>query len=113
MNLLLFATAVLLILGLFNPQASLFWYNKQRTRALSAVIYGILFVVLICFKSTEKDKATPDVKLQPASTDSAVVKIDTNTTVSTMVSEDPEKIEEERITEKLKTRAARVLEKPR
>jgi hypothetical protein len=107
MNLVIFAAFVLLILGLFNPQASLFWYNKQRTRVLSAVIYGVLFVALICFKSTDNDKASQDVMVQPASTDSAAVKIDTGTTLPTAVSENPEKIEEERIIEKLKTKAAR------
>lgn len=98
MNLLLFATFVFLLLGFFNPQASLFWYKKTRTRTLSALIYGTLFIVLIGLKS----ETPSNVDLPPATTDNPVL-IDS----VTIVNEDPQKIEEERITGKLKARAAR------
>jgi hypothetical protein len=106
MNLLILAAFILLIIGLFNPQASLFWYRKQRTRTLSAVLYGLLFVLLIYLQSTP-NKPMPDASSSSILADSAVVKVDTNTTVAAQVNDDPEKVEEKRVAEKLKAKAAR------
>jgi hypothetical protein len=42
--LLVLASFVFLIIGFFNPKASLFWYNKDRTRTTSSIIYGLIFL---------------------------------------------------------------------
>ena len=44
---LFLVSLVLLVIGLFRPQTSLFWYKKERTRKKSTLIYGI--VLLVCF----------------------------------------------------------------
>lgn len=36
-----------LVVGIFSPQKSLFWYKKERTKKTSALIYGIS--TFICF----------------------------------------------------------------
>ena len=42
--LLSFITFTLLIIGLFSPQTALFWYKKKRTKKMSALINGLLFL---------------------------------------------------------------------
>lgn len=106
MNLLLLAILVLLIVGFFNPQASLFWYKQQRTRALSAIVYGVLFVLLICIKSAN-EKDMPDVNTPSVGSESTTVTAPLETAEPAPVTENPEKLEEDRITEKLKLKAAR------
>ena len=41
---IILASLVLLLIGFFNPQKSLFWYKQQRTGTKSATIYGIALV---------------------------------------------------------------------
>jgi hypothetical protein len=109
MTLLILATAILLLLGFFNPRASLFWYNKQRTTVLSSVIYGVLLALFIYFIApTDKEKAigTPVIS-QSIAADTLETKIDTNTTVPIRVVEDPAKTAEDRILKKLKSKAER------
>ena len=57
--LLILASFVLLIIGFFNPQKSLFQYKQERTGTKSAKIYGIALVALfILFAiTTNKDKS--------------------------------------------------------
>ena len=47
LSLLTLLCIVLLIVGLFNPNVSLFWYKKERTRIMSFLFYGV--ILLICF----------------------------------------------------------------
>jgi hypothetical protein len=101
MDFLIIAAFVLLIIGFFNPQASLFWYKKERTRALSAFIYGVLFVVMICLQST-KDKEIAGVNPQPVSANTGP-----GISATPINKDTPEMLEEERITEKLKLKAAK------
>src|SRR4051812_23760007 len=55
--LLFFAGFILLIIGLFSPQSSLFWYKKERTRKRSAQIYGIgIFILLFLIGATANPK---------------------------------------------------------
>lgn len=106
MNLLLLATLVLLIVGFFNPQTSLFWYRQQRTRALSAIVYGVLFVLLICIKSANENDS-PNVNTQSVKSDSTTAAAPSEAADPAPVTEAPEKLEADRITEKLKLKAAR------
>jgi hypothetical protein len=109
MTLLILATTILLILGIFNPQASLFWYTKQRTTVLSSVIYGVLLVLFIYMLApTGKENAIgTTVNSQSIAADTPEAKMDTNTTVPVEVVEDPAKIEEDRVMMKLKSKAER------
>jgi hypothetical protein len=42
---LLLTSFILLIIGLFSPKTSLFWYKKERTIKLSLLIYGICTIL--------------------------------------------------------------------
>lgn len=42
--LIILASLVFLIIGIFNPNATLFWYKKEKTRTKSSIIYGIAFI---------------------------------------------------------------------
>lgn len=57
--LMVLASLVLLIIGFFSPQKSLFWYKQERTGTKSATIYGIALVAsFILFGiTTDKDKS--------------------------------------------------------
>lgn len=102
---LIFATAILFLLGLFKPEASLFWYNKQRTRTLSSLVYGGFLTALI-YDMSPADRKVPETKDVNFHTlvDTTVTQIDSNISASAT---DPVKIEEARVTEKLKSRAGR------
>jgi hypothetical protein len=43
--LLILASFILLIIGFFSPDKSLFWYKQERTKKKSATIYGIVLIV--------------------------------------------------------------------
>ncbi|MDN5288991.1 MAG: hypothetical protein JWR38_5265 [Mucilaginibacter sp.] len=97
-----------MVLGFFNPRASLFWYSKERTTGLSSFIYGILLVLFIYMVPANKENAIETaLHSQTIAADTVEAKMDTNTTVPTRVVEDPAKIEGERILRKLKARAER------
>jgi hypothetical protein len=58
--LLILASLALLVIGFFSPATSLFWYQQERTRKKSALIYGIAFIasfILFGFTS-DKDKSS-------------------------------------------------------
>jgi hypothetical protein len=56
---IILASFVLLIIGFFKPQKSLFWYKKERTGTKSATIYGITLVVsFILFGITTEENKT-------------------------------------------------------
>jgi transglutaminase-like putative cysteine protease len=38
---------ILLIIGFFNPKASLFWYRGEQTKLKSVVIYGAILIILL------------------------------------------------------------------
>jgi hypothetical protein len=50
------ASLVLLIIGFFKPQKSLFWYKKERTGTKSATIYGIALVASFVLFGITTDK---------------------------------------------------------
>jgi hypothetical protein len=55
--LLFLVSFVLLIIGLFSPDTSLFWYKKARTRKISSSIYaGILILSLFLVGITAENK---------------------------------------------------------
>ena len=59
--LLLLASLVLLVIGLFNPKTSLFWDKKVRTKKKSALVYGgltILFFILFGVSTDTKKVST-------------------------------------------------------
>ena len=43
--LLIFVSLALFIVGLFSPKNSLFWYNQERTKKKSALIYLAVFII--------------------------------------------------------------------
>jgi hypothetical protein len=47
--LLFLVSLVLFILGLLNPNASLFWYRKTRSRKASCLIYGLSLAISFIF----------------------------------------------------------------
>lgn len=44
---LIISILVLLIIGFFSPQASLFWYRGELTKLKSTVIYGVILIILL------------------------------------------------------------------
>lgn len=63
--LLVLASLVLLVIGLFKPATSLFWDKKERTRKRSALAYGgltILFFILFGVTSDRKKADTANNK---------------------------------------------------
>jgi len=54
--LMVLASLVLLIIGFFNPQKSLFWYKQERTGTKSATIYGIALVASFILFGITNDK---------------------------------------------------------
>lgn len=53
--LLVVVSFILLIVGFFNANASLFWLKKNRTRTKSALIYGISCIVFFSLFSSTLD----------------------------------------------------------
>lgn len=110
MTLLILATAILLTLVFFNPQASLFWYNKQRTTVLSSVIYGVLLVMFIYFMTPADEERTAGSAVESRSIagDTTQVAMVANITLpEPVVEEDLAKLEEYRVMLKLKAKAER------
>jgi hypothetical protein len=69
--LLLLASLVLLVIGLFNPKTSLFWDKKVRTKKKSALIYGgltILFFILFGATTDTKKRSISSDTTQTAAT---------------------------------------------
>lgn len=55
LSLLFLATLILFIIGLFNPNKSLFWDKTERTKKKSSLIYGGLAILtLIAFGKIDK-----------------------------------------------------------
>ncbi|MDN5289020.1 MAG: hypothetical protein JWR38_5294 [Mucilaginibacter sp.] len=109
MILLILATAIPLILGFFNPRASLFWYHKEPTTTLSSFIYGgflVFFIYLIAPTSQERVVETA-VDSATVTMDTMETKMDTSATVPAKIVEYPVTIEGERILRELKARAER------
>jgi len=68
--LLLLISLVFLIIGFFNPNVSLFWYRKERTRKRSLLIYGlsvIAFFVLFGI-TAPKTLGTSETQINASST---------------------------------------------
>ena len=103
----IFTTIILLFLGFYNPQASLFWYPKKRTNALSSIIYGMLLVLFICMMPKRNSEVVIDSNLQSIISDSVVVDTNSENMGTPVVSSEPDHSDVDRIKEKLKDRAAR------
>lgn len=54
--LLFLASLILLVVGIFSPSKSLFWYKKERTRKKSASIYGIAIIAFAILGAATSDK---------------------------------------------------------
>jgi hypothetical protein len=109
MLLLILATSVLFIIGLFNPNASLFWYNKQRTKVRSSVVYGVLLILFLYIQGSDSEIRATDnannltVAAGPSAvTDSSAMVISSSDNV-----DDASKKEQELIILKLKLIAQR------
>lgn len=61
LSVLIFVAFVFLIIGIFSPSTSLFWYKRNRSRGKSLLIYGASLLVLIVFGglTMPKVKDTP------------------------------------------------------
>ena len=58
-SLLTVVSIFLLIIGIFSPKTSLFWYKQERTRMKSTLIYGISMIVFVAlFGKTSDNKNT-------------------------------------------------------
>ncbi len=80
--LMLLLSIALLIIGVFNPAISLFWYKKEKTRKLSALIYSglmILFFILFGVTSDSKKSTTEDGKSISVSNEKEVSSNSNNT----------------------------------
>jgi hypothetical protein len=76
--LLILASLVLLIIGFFNPNASLFWYNKEKTRTTSSIIYGIALIAsFILFGITTDTSKTSTKSNNAGSTENEAVEEET------------------------------------
>jgi hypothetical protein len=59
--LLILISIILLVLGLFSPALSLFWFQGDRTKKKSALIYiGLFFLGTILFSNSLKNKIDED-----------------------------------------------------
>jgi len=94
MAFLIFIATVFLILGFFKPQASLFWYSRERTTALSTVIYGGILAVFVFFLSPATKEGPLHSNSLPNTTADTVIKIDSGTAATSVV-EDPAKTEQD------------------
>lgn len=61
--LLLLTSLVFLVIGFFNPSASLFWYKNQRTKKKSALIYSGFIILFFILAGTSSDTSTMKSKL--------------------------------------------------
>jgi len=52
---LILASFVLLVIGLFKPKTSLFWYKKERTRIKSFLIYLVLTIIFFVLFGVSTD----------------------------------------------------------
>lgn len=53
--LLVLTSLVLLIIGLFSPKTSLFWYKNERTKLKSGIIYGVVLLASSLFFNSASD----------------------------------------------------------
>jgi hypothetical protein len=108
MNFIYVVTFILLVIGLFNPHASLFWYPKERTRWISAIVYGGVLLLLACTSAPDQRDRIPNSSESPIIDTSSNVRItDTMAAVAAEAPNDPAKTEESRVRKKLQAKANR------
>ncbi len=63
-SLIVLLSLLLFLIGLISPKVSLFWYEKEKTRKRSALIYGGIFIAAFTVSAilTEKEESRIDVK---------------------------------------------------
>lgn len=61
-GLLFLVSSLLLVIGLFSPNTSLFWLKQNRTRGKSALIYGCAFIAFTFLFSTTDYAKSEEVK---------------------------------------------------
>ena len=66
--LLILASLVLLVVGFFNPNKSLFWYKQERTTRKSSMIYGISLVAFFILFGITTDKKSKNSSNQTSTT---------------------------------------------
>ena len=66
--LLILASLVLLVVGFFNPNKSLFWYKQERTTKKSSMIYGISLVAFFILFGITTDKKNKNTSNQTSTT---------------------------------------------
>lgn len=73
--LLLLASLVLFVIGLFRPTTSLFWDKKARTKKKSAILYGVMIIVcFILFGITSISKLDLAIAKNEVSTKDSLIK---------------------------------------
>lgn len=69
---ILLASLLLFVIGVFSPNTSLFWYKQEITKKKSATIYGLLFVAsFILFGITADDTKTDNTSESNVETNSS------------------------------------------
>lgn len=83
--LLILASIIFLVIGLFSPDKSLFWYKQERTKKKSATIYGIVLIVsFILFGATvDKSKTSSTSSNEKESSKSQQAKSEATEKIST------------------------------
>lgn len=110
--LLVLASLVLLIIGLFKPTTSLFWDKKERTRKKSSLVYGgltILFFILFGVTSDRKKADTASNKVVQKTSSSSTQKEDLDNTKSSTESSSNAATEDLNGSEKTKEQLKREL----
>ena len=90
--LLVLASLVLLVIGLFKPTTSLFWDKKERTRKKSAIIYGSLTILFFILFGITTDRKKVDIasnkEQQPTNVTTQSQKTEPTTTQSEKVTKE-------------------------
>jgi hypothetical protein len=83
--LIFLASFIFLIVGIFSPDKSLFWYKQERTKKKSATIYGIILILsFILFGiTTDKSKSRSPSSSNNINSKNEKVKSETNEKVPT------------------------------
>ncbi len=80
--LLLLASLLLLVIGIFSPTTSLFWNKEKRTRKKSVLIYGILTILFFTLFGATVDNAKEEKQDGQENVNPAVISPNANNSAS-------------------------------